>query len=99
MKLEVMRLKTKNNMNFQPEQTMTDQSTLIKLFVKNIKGRRGGGGGGVGGLMENLRYTQVFKTLIHFSGTNNMLGSGTQCFSFSLISEINKVAETFGYDF
>ena len=48
MKLEVMRLKTKNNMNFQPEQTMTDQSTLIKLFVKNIKGRRGGGGGGGG---------------------------------------------------
>ena len=29
MKLEAMRLKTKNNMNFQPELTITDQSTLI----------------------------------------------------------------------
>ena len=29
MKLEVMRPKTKNNMNFQPEQTITDQYTLI----------------------------------------------------------------------
>ena len=32
MKLEVMRPKTKNNMNFQPEQTITDQSTLIVNF-------------------------------------------------------------------
>ena len=30
MKLEVMRPKTKNNMNFQPEQTVTDQSTLLR---------------------------------------------------------------------
>ena len=29
MKLEVMRPKTKNNMNFQPEKTITEQSTLI----------------------------------------------------------------------
>ena len=29
MKLEVLRLKTKNNMNFQPELIITDQSTLI----------------------------------------------------------------------
>ena len=29
MKLEVMRPKTKSNMNFQPNQTITDQSTLI----------------------------------------------------------------------
>ena len=27
--LEVMRPKTKNNMNFQPEKTITEQSTLI----------------------------------------------------------------------
>ena len=29
MKLEVMRPKTKTNMNFQPEYTITDQSTLL----------------------------------------------------------------------
>ena len=29
MKLEVMGPKTKNNMNFQPEKTTTDQATLI----------------------------------------------------------------------
>ena len=29
MKLEVIRPKIKNNMNFQPKQTITDQSTLI----------------------------------------------------------------------
>ena len=29
MKLEVLRLKTKNNMNFQPELIINDQSTLI----------------------------------------------------------------------
>ena len=29
MKLEVMRPKTKNNLNFQPEKTITDQSKLI----------------------------------------------------------------------
>ena len=29
MKLEVMRPKTKTNMNFQPEYTLTDQSTLL----------------------------------------------------------------------
>ena len=29
MKLEVVRLKTKNNTNFQPDYTITDQSTLI----------------------------------------------------------------------
>ena len=29
MKLEVIWLKTKHNMNFQPESTITDQSTLI----------------------------------------------------------------------
>ena len=51
MKLEVMPPKTKNNINFQPEQTITDQSTLIvNFFVKNRIG--GGGGGGIieGGL-------------------------------------------------
>ena len=29
MKLEVMRPKSKNNMNFQPEKTITDQATFI----------------------------------------------------------------------
>ena len=29
MRLEVKRRKTENNMNFQPEETITDQSTLI----------------------------------------------------------------------
>ena len=29
MKLEVMRPKTKNNINFQPQKTITDQSTII----------------------------------------------------------------------
>ena len=29
MKLEIMRPKTKNSMNFQPEWTITDQYTLI----------------------------------------------------------------------
>ena len=29
MKLEVMRPKTKTNLNFQPEKTITDQPTLI----------------------------------------------------------------------
>ena len=33
MKLEVMRPKTKNNTNFQPEETITDQSTLIVNFL------------------------------------------------------------------
>ena len=32
MKLEIMRPKTKNNMNFQPEYTITDQPTLIVNF-------------------------------------------------------------------
>ena len=40
MKLEVMQPKTKNNMNFQPEYTITDQSTLIRM-----EGRGRGGGG------------------------------------------------------
>ena len=39
MKLEVMQPKTKNNMNFQPEYTITDQSTLIRM-----EGRGRGGG-------------------------------------------------------
>ena len=65
MKLEVMPPKTKNNMNFQPEKIITDQSTLIvKFFVKNKDlGRRRGGlltfflwKGGGGGLIEDLRY-------------------------------------------
>ena len=49
MKLEVMRPKTKNNTNFQPEETITDQSTLIvNFFVKSkVWGEEGGGGGGV----------------------------------------------------
>ena len=33
MKLEVMPPKTKNNMNFQPEETITDQFTLIVNFL------------------------------------------------------------------
>ena len=33
MKLEVMRPKTKNNVNFQPEYTITDPSTLIVIFL------------------------------------------------------------------
>ena len=33
MKLEVMRPKTKNNTNFQPEETITDQSTFIVNFL------------------------------------------------------------------
>ena len=38
--------KTKNNMNFQPEQIITDQSTLIfNFFVKNKDWGRGRGGG------------------------------------------------------
>ena len=45
MKLEVMLPKTKNNMNFQPEQIITDQSTLIvNFFVKNKDWGRGRGG-------------------------------------------------------
>ena len=48
MKLEVMQPKTKNNTNFQPEETITDQSTLIvNFFVKSkdwVEGGRGGGG-------------------------------------------------------
>ena len=47
MKLEVMRPKAKDNMNFQPKQTITDQSTLIVNFVKNKdwgRGERGEGG-------------------------------------------------------
>ena len=43
MRLEVMLPKTKNNMNFQPELTITDQSTLIVC-----EEWRGGGGGGGG---------------------------------------------------
>ena len=47
MKLEVMQPKTKNNTNFQPEETITDQSTLIvNFFVKSkdwVEGGRGGG--------------------------------------------------------
>ena len=41
MRLEVLRLKTKNNMNFQPELIITDHSTLILC-----EEWRGGGGGG-----------------------------------------------------
>ena len=48
MKLEVMLPKTKNNMNFQPEQTITDQFTLI--VCENKDG--GKGGWGKGGLIE-----------------------------------------------
>ena len=44
MKLEVMRPKTKNNMSFQFEKTITCQSTL-KLFVKNKDGGEGRGRG------------------------------------------------------
>ena len=48
MKLEVMQPKTKNNMNFQPEYTITDQSTLIRM-----EGRGGGGDlTGRGGLIN-----------------------------------------------
>ena len=47
MKLEVMRPKTKNNTNFQPEETITDQSTLIvNFFVKSKDWGRGRGRGG-----------------------------------------------------
>ena len=47
MKLEAIRPKTKNNMNFQAEWTITDQSTLIvNFFVKNKDCGRGSGGGG-----------------------------------------------------
>ena len=46
MKLEVMRPKTKNNMSFQFEKTMTCQSTL-KLSVKNTDGGEGRGRGGL----------------------------------------------------
>ena len=41
MRLEVKRRKTENNMNFQPEETITDQSTLI-VFEES----RGGAGWG-----------------------------------------------------
>ena len=69
MKLEVMRPKTKNSMNFQPEYTVTDQSTLI-----GMEGRGGGEGAyelfscekgglireeGGGGLIEDLRYINI----------------------------------------
>ena len=40
MKVEVMPPKTNNNMNFQPEQIITDQS--INFFVKNEDWGRGG---------------------------------------------------------
>ena len=36
--------KTNNNMNFQPELTITDQSTLI--LCEEWRGREGGGEGG-----------------------------------------------------
>ena len=43
-----MRPKTKNNMNFQPEKTITDLSTLIvNFFVKNKDWGMGRGGGGL----------------------------------------------------
>ena len=42
MRLEVMWPKTKNNMNFQPEETITDQSTLIVCE----EGKEGKGEGG-----------------------------------------------------
>ena len=45
MKLEVMLPKMKNNMNFQPEETITDQSTLlVNFFVENKDWGRGRGG-------------------------------------------------------
>ena len=63
MTLEVMQPKTKNNMNFQPEKTITDQSTLIVNFlVKNKDWGRGGGGLiGRGDLIENLRYSNLLS--------------------------------------
>ena len=48
MKLEVMQPKTKNNMNFQPEYTITDQSTLIRMEGRG----RGGDLIGRGGLIN-----------------------------------------------
>ena len=48
MKLEVMQPKTKNNMNFQPEYTITDQSTLIRMEGRG----RGGNLIGRGGLIN-----------------------------------------------
>ena len=36
MKLEVMRSKTKSNRNFQPEYTITRQSTLIERVISKI---------------------------------------------------------------
>ena len=46
MKLEVTQPKTKNNMNFQPEETITDQSAtlIVNFFVKSKDCGRGGGG-------------------------------------------------------
>ena len=49
MKLEVMQPKTKNNMNFQPEYTITDQSSLIRM---EGRGRGGGDLIGRGGLIN-----------------------------------------------
>ena len=45
MKLEVTQPKTKNNMNFQPEETITDQSAtlIVNFFVKSKDCGRGGG--------------------------------------------------------
>ena len=45
MKLEVMQPNTKNNMNFQPEQTITDQSTSIVNFWEEYRMGEGEGGG------------------------------------------------------
>ena len=44
MRLEVKGRKTENNMNFQPEETITDQSTLI--VCDESRGGAGWGGGG-----------------------------------------------------
>ena len=75
MKFEVMRPRTKNNMNFQPEYTITDQSTLIvNFFVQNKDWWEVGGGGLLtfllwkggglireGGLIEDLRYVRAIS--------------------------------------
>ena len=44
MKLEVMRPKTQNNMNFQPEYTITDKYMLIVCDWIGMEGRGRGGG-------------------------------------------------------
>ena len=55
MKLDVMRPKTKNNMNYQPEYTITDQSTLS---LCEEQGWRGGGAYLRGGLNRGFNQKQ-----------------------------------------